>query len=109
MTTIIHTIRLKPGVAHERFEQWVRETDYQSCPRLPSVAQFSVHCVSTDPEAPFHYFEVIHVDNLDAFEQDMRTDTFRALVDGFSQMADVVTEITGRDIPPGWRRDGVKP
>ena len=104
MTTIDHRIRLRPCVAPVEFERWVREHDYASCPRLPSLAAFAVHRASADPAAPFHYFEVITVDSVAAFERDMQTDTFRALVRGFEQLAEVVDELAGDVLAPGYRR-----
>lgn len=104
MRVIVHKIRLKPNVDPERFESWVRDHDYATCPRLPSLLGFRVHAVSRDPRAAFHYFEIIEVDSLEAFEADMQTDAFRALVAAFEPMADVVEELSGAAIPPGYRR-----
>jgi hypothetical protein len=104
MITIVHKIRLKPGVDHERFERWVREVDYAACPDLPSAYGFSVHRASTEPRAAFHYFEVIRIANLEAFERDMATSLFQSLVTAFDQMAEVVEEITGTKLEPGYCR-----
>jgi hypothetical protein len=104
MITIVHKIRLKPGIDHERFERWVREVDYAACPDLPSAYGFSVHRASTEPRAAFHYFEVIRIANLEAFERDMATPLFQSLVTVFDQMAEVVEEITGTKLEPGYCR-----
>ena len=104
MITIVHKIRLKPGIDHERFERWVREVDYATCPDLPSAYAFAVHRASTEPRAPFHYFEVIRIANHEAFERDMATPLFQSLVAAFDQMAEVVEEIAGSKIEPGYTR-----
>lgn len=104
MITIIHKIRLKPGLDHEQFERWVREVDYAACPDLPSAYGFAVHRASTEPRAAFHYFEVIRIADLDAFERDMATPLFQRLVAEFGQMAEVVEEITGNKLEPGYTR-----
>ena len=104
MITIVHKIRLKSGIDHERFERWVREVDYAACPDLPSAYGFSVHRVSTEPRAAVHYFEVIRIANLEAFERDMATPLFQSLVTAFDQMAEVVEEITGTKLEPGYCR-----
>lgn len=104
MITIVHKIRLKPGIDHERFERWVREVDYAACPDIPSAYAFAVHRASTEPRAPFHYFEVIRIADRDAFERDMATPLFQSLVTAFDQMADVVEEIAGDKIEPGYTR-----
>lgn len=104
MITIVHRIRLKPGASPDSFERWVRESDYATCPRLPSLISFGVQRVTTDPEAPFHYFEIIQVDSLEAFETDMGTPQFGALVEAFDGMAEVVDEIQGERVEPGYQR-----
>lgn len=104
MITIVHKIRLKPGVDHERFERWVREVDYAACPDLPSAYGFAVHRASTEPRAAYHYFEVIKIADVAAFERDMATPLFQSLVTAFDQMAEVVEEITGTKLEPGYTR-----
>lgn len=104
MKVIVHKIRLHRGTDPDRFESWVKNSDYATCPELKSLLSFSVHNVSRDPIASFHYFEVITVTDMAAFEEDMKTPQFGALVAAFNQMATVVEEITGEMIPPGFRR-----
>lgn len=106
MEIIVHRIRLRPEVDPARFETWVREVDYATCPQLPSLRSFSVQRVSDDPAAPVHYFEVIAVDSQEAFELDMRTAAFRGLVDGFDRMATVVDDCAGVRIEPGYSAGG---
>lgn len=104
--TIIHKIRLRPGASREAFESWVRKSDYATCPELPSLVDFSVHRLP-DPEdgaAEAHYYEVIVVDSLAAFEADMKTPQFGRLVEAFDQMAEVVEELSGQRIEPGYHR-----
>ncbi|EHN75490.1 RedY protein [Streptomyces sp. NRRL WC-3753] len=103
MDVIIHRIRLHDGVDPARFEAWVRDTDYATCPRLPSVRTFGVHRVSTERDAPFHYFEIISVSALDAFSQDMKSEAFQGLADAFDTMASVVEEMSGERVEPGYR------
>ncbi|MGH2898523.1 MAG: RedY protein [bacterium] len=102
MVTIVDKIRLKPGVDPERFERWVRDSDYASCPALPSLVSFAVARATVDSGAPFHYFEIIQVTSAEAFEADMASDTFRALVAAFADMADVVETFRGRRLEPGY-------
>lgn len=104
MVTIVHKIRLKAGIDHERFERWVREVDYAACPEIPSAHGFAVHRASTDPRAAYHYFEVIRIVDLRAFERDMATPHFQRLVADFDQMAEVVEEIAGEKLEPGYTR-----
>lgn len=100
MEIIVHRIRLHRGVDPARFEAWVREVDYATCPELPSVTGFSVQ--RADAEAPFLFFEVIQVTSREAFERDMATPAFGRLVADFEQMASVVEEFSGERIEPGY-------
>jgi hypothetical protein len=99
---IVHRIRLRPGVAPEQFETWVRERDYVACPELASVVSFSVQRVTTDTTAPVHYFEVITVRDRELFARDMKSAVFGQLVDAFERMAVVVDECAGERIEPGY-------
>ncbi|MEZ4361192.1 MAG: hypothetical protein R3B48_13495 [Kofleriaceae bacterium] len=104
MVIIVDKIRLKPGIDPERFERWVRDRDYASCPALPSLLSFAVARAPGAPGAPLHYFEIIQVTSAEAFEADMTSETFRALVAAFSEMADVVETFRGHRIEPGYAR-----
>ncbi|EPH46243.1 RedY protein [Streptomyces aurantiacus] len=101
---LVHRIRLHEGVDPERFESWVREVDYATCPRLPAVVSFAVQRV-TDAEAaaPGEYFEIIEVTGRADFERDMRSEPFLRLVADFDKMATVVAELTGDRVGSGYR------
>ena len=103
METIVHRIRLRSGVAPERFEAWVTGVDYATCPELPSVLQFSVQRVSVAEAATFHYLEVIVVCGREEFARDMRGLTFLKLSAEFAEMAEVITEDVGTYIEPGYQ------
>lgn len=102
--TIVDKIRLKPGVDPERFERWVRDSDYASCPALPSLISFAVARVTGESGPPFDYFEIIQVASAEAFDADMASEAFRALVSAFAELADVVETFHGRRLEPGYTR-----
>lgn len=102
MKTIIHKIKLKDVADVAKFKDWVENKDYVACQQLPSVKRFSVHHVSSDPNAQYHFFEVIRITDMAAFETDMATDVFASLVSAFDQMAEVVEEMTGEKIGNGY-------
>lgn len=104
--TIVHKIRLRPDASPEAFESWVKNSDYATCPDLPSLVSFAVHRIDAPADAPAHYFEIICIDSVEAFEKDMQTPQFGKLVEAFDKMAEVVEEITGERIEPGYRRAG---
>ncbi|MEU5705158.1 RedY protein [Streptomyces aurantiacus] len=121
MTIIVHRIRLLDGVAPSRFERWVRDVDYATCPDLPSVMAFSVQRI-VEPAAGGHgdaetgavadadtvnescsYVEIIEVSSMEDFEHDMKSPPFRKLVSDFDLMAEVVAETVGDRIGDGYR------
>ncbi|MFI6053199.1 RedY protein [Streptomyces violascens] len=102
MDIIVHRIRLRESVPPERFEKWVTEVDYAACPRLPSVASFSVQRIAGEGATAPEYFEVITVRGLDAFERDTRSDAFRQLASEFDELAEVIEEVSGERVGPGY-------
>ncbi|CAM5704033.1 RedY protein [Streptomyces canus] len=111
MTIIVHRIQLHDGVEPERFEKWVRDVDYATCPELPSLLAFGVQRVvdasagagSAAAGGPSHYFEIIEVTSREEFERDMDSAPFRRLTTDFGQMAKVVDEMAGERIGDGYR------
>ncbi|MFH8988083.1 RedY protein [Streptomyces sp. NPDC017940] len=103
-TVIVHRIRLHEGVEPERFESWVRDVDYATCPHLPGVVAFTVLRVpEAEAASPGEYFEIIEVTGREAFERDMQSEPFRRLVADFEKMAVVVAESTGERVGSGYR------
>ncbi|MFD9073447.1 RedY protein [Streptomyces lasiicapitis] len=101
---IVHRIRLHDGVDPERFESWVRDVDYATCPRLPAVVSFAVQRVTVAAAAASgEYFEIIEVTSRADFERDMRSEPFHRLVADFDKMAAVVAELTGDRVGSGYR------
>ncbi|GHE88846.1 RedY protein [Streptomyces longispororuber] len=107
MTFIVHRIRLHDGVEPERFESWVREVDYATCPELPSVLAFAVQRLApAGGGGPAEYYEVVEVTGRADFERDTRSAPFRRLVADFEKMASVVAEWSGERVGPGYRSRG---
>ncbi|WP_432106768.1 RedY protein [Streptomyces sp. AA1529] len=102
MDVIVHRIRLREGVDPATFERWVRETDYAACPRLPSVIAFGVQRVPAGDTASCGYFEVISVRSREAFRKDMEGEVFRELAAEFDGLAQVVDELAGERVGPGY-------
>ncbi|QDQ25954.1 RedY protein [Chitinimonas arctica] len=102
MLTIIDKIKLKDASHEDDFVKWVKEVDYLACRELPSVETFCVHKVMREGDCDF--IEIITVTSLADFEKDMRSAPFAALVERFTQMADVSEQLICDPIPPGYRR-----
>ncbi|MEV0440552.1 RedY protein [Streptomyces spectabilis] len=106
MTVIVHRIRLHDGVAPDRFESWVRDVDYATCPELPAVRAFGVQRSAHGQDGgPAEYFEIIEVTSAADFERDMRSEPFRRLVADFEKMAAVVDEWSGERVGSGYRAE----
>lgn len=102
MVIIIDHIRLLDARHEQAFVRWVQEVDYATCRDLPSVQRFQV--VRAAPDADCDFFEIIQVESQAAFERDMQTPAFAALVARFSQMARVTKTFVGSAVPPGFAR-----
>ena len=105
MDVFINKIKLKPGFSHQRYETWVRERDYATSPQFEGLARFFVSRARTDPEAPFHYFEVIVMDSKEALEAAMQTEAFKGLLADFGEMGEIVESFAGAQLDPGFFRD----
>ncbi|MGW1865894.1 RedY protein [Streptomyces mauvecolor] len=102
MDIIVHRIRLRESVPRDRFEKWVTEVDYAACPRLSSVASFSVQRIPGEGASAPEYFEVITVSSRDAFVRDTRSETFRQLASEFHGLAEVIERLSGERVGPGY-------
>ncbi|MEV0766190.1 hypothetical protein [Nocardia sp. NPDC050435] len=100
MDIIVHLVCLHPDTDAGEFETWVREVDYRTCPKLPSVHSFSVQRT----ERPGHYFEIIQVTSTADFENDMQTAEFKGLAAAFDAMARVTNGYAGERLEPGYTR-----
>ncbi|WP_172382326.1 RedY protein [Streptomyces sp. MNP-20] len=106
MAVIVHRIRLHDGVAPERFESWVRDVDYATCPELPAVRAFGVQRRAFgEGGGAVEYFEIIEVTSAAEFERDVRSEPFRRLVADFEKMAAVVDEWSGERVGAGYRAE----
>ncbi len=104
MMVIIDKIRLHDPSHEQEFVRWVQEVDYATCADLPSVQRFEV--VRAPPGGDCDFLEIIHVQSQAAFERDMGTPAFAALVARFTQMASVTDTVRAVLVPPGYARNG---
>lgn len=104
MFRIIDKIQLLDPRHEAAFLQWVKEVDYATCQERRSVQRFQV--VRAAPGAGCDFFEIVEVESQAAFERDMATPVFAALVARFSQMARVSETFAGELVPPGFQRRG---
>jgi hypothetical protein len=98
---LIVLFNLKPGISVADYEAWARSTDLPTVNALPSVSAFRVFKTTgklgTNEAAPYSYVEIIDVDDMDQFWQDVSTETMEKIAAEFAAMADV-TFITTEEI-----------
>lgn len=92
MTRIIVLLNLKPNVDVEAYEAWARSTDLPIVRDLPSVDGFSINKVAgllgSDNAAPYSYVEVIDVNDMQTFGEDVSTETMQKVAAEFQEIAD---------------------
>jgi len=102
-TRLIALFNLKPGVTMEAYEHWAKTVDLPTVRGLPSIAGFEVMRVTGTLGAaaplPYAYVEIIDVDDMVRFAEDIATDTMTAIAAAFQSMADVTFLTTDRVEP----------
>lgn len=89
---IIVLFNLKDGVDSAAYEAWARGTDIPGVRSLKSVDDYQVlratGLFGSDSKPPYAYFEVINVNDVDAFMEDVSGDTVQKLAAQFQQFAE---------------------
>ncbi len=92
MKRLIVLFNLKEGVDVAEYEEWARKSDVATVKALGSVDEFTVHRASglfgTGEASPYRYIEVIDVNDMDAFGEDLATETMRAVAAQYQAYAD---------------------
>jgi hypothetical protein len=90
-TTLIVLFNLKPGVSVERYEAWARATDLPIVRGLKSIGSFDVYKASgllSGAPSPYAYVEVIRVDDMATFREEVATETMKRVAAEFREVAD---------------------
>jgi hypothetical protein len=91
VTTIIVLFNLKPGVDRAAYERWARETDLPIVNQLRSVDGFEVLRTAgllSGGAAPYAYVEIIRVNDMQAFGQDVASATVQRVAAEYREYAD---------------------
>ena len=92
MPSLVVLFNLRDGIDADTYEAWARETDVPGVSALGSVDRFDVlrarGLLMSDDAPPYQYVEVIEVNDLDAFGQDMQSETVKKTAAEFQQFAD---------------------
>lgn len=88
---IIVLFNLKNGVDRGAYEEWARTRDIPGVRSLPSVEDFQVHRANgvfgSDARPPYEYFEVIDINGVDAFVDDVSSEKVQKVAAEFQQFA----------------------
>jgi hypothetical protein len=90
---LIALFNLKPGVKMADYEAWARGTDLPSVNRLGSVSSFRVFkttgLLGGEGPAPYSYAEIIDIEDMDGFWNDIGSPVMQEIAAAFAGMADV--------------------
>ncbi|GAB5489251.1 MAG: hypothetical protein Pars2KO_28210 [Parasphingorhabdus sp.] len=99
---IIVPFNLKSGTDVAEYEEWAKTKDVPTASALPSVNSFTVHKATglfgSDDKAPYEYFEIIDITNMDDFVADVSNEEFQAAAAPFQDYADGPAFILTEDL-----------
>ncbi len=108
MTRIIVLFSLKPGVDAAAYEEWAKRVDLPTVNGLRSIRNFEVFksgsVLGSAAPPPYQYIEIVDVDDMAAFGEDVATSTMRRVAAEFAAFADatfIMTEPVLADGVPG--------
>lgn len=100
--TIIVLFNLKPTVSKLDYEAWAKETDLVTVRTLKSVDEFKVYkstaLLGSDTPPPYDYIEILRVNDMEVFGQNIGTPVMEAVAAEFQKLADNPTFILTHDI-----------
>lgn len=91
MPHIIVLFNLKPDADPKAYETWARQTDLPTVRKLSSVASFdglrAVSMLGNNDSPPYQYIEVIKVNDMAKFGDEVSTETMRKVAAEFRAFA----------------------
>ena len=92
MDSVIVLFNLKEDADQAEYEAWALNRDLVEVKRLPSVDHFRIlRCVGLlggTGAPPYQYAEVIYLNSMEKFGEDLQSDTVGQLATEFRQFAD---------------------
>ena len=92
MAKVFALFNLKEGVSASDYEQWARTTDIPTVNGLNSINSFSAHraagLLGSEDSPPYQYVEIIDVNDMGAFGEDISTPVMQKVAAEFQQFAD---------------------
>jgi hypothetical protein len=92
MTTIVALFNLQAGVDASVYHQWAKETDIPTAGGLASVDSFEVlkaeGVLMSEATPPYQYIEILKINDMDLFGQDVSSTTMQKVASEFQKFAD---------------------
>ncbi len=92
MSTLIVLFNLKEGQSVEDYETFAKDEDVPGVKSLNSIDDFKVYksqaLLFSDDAPPYQYFEVIDVNDMDAFGVDVQDEKVQEIAGKFQGMVD---------------------
>lgn len=91
---LVVLFNLKPGKTPADYEAWAKATDLPVVNALKSIDRFEVYrttgLLGSDAKPPYEYIELIDVNDMDLFGDEVGTDTMKRVAAEFQGWADPV-------------------
>jgi hypothetical protein len=98
---IFALFNLKPGVSPAAYAEWAKTVDLPTVNALPSIGGFRVFrstgLLGSDATPPYQYIEVLDVNDMDQFGQDVSSAAMQEVAAAFGGMVEV-TFITTEEL-----------
>ena len=92
MASLVVLFNLKDEASVEAYEKWAQTTDVPTVKGLGSIDDFRVYrlgnLMGTEDPSPYQYCEIIHVNDMDRFGQEVATETMQKVAAEFQEFAD---------------------
>ncbi|MBL7013846.1 MAG: REDY-like protein HapK [Candidatus Marinimicrobia bacterium] len=92
MSTLIVLFNLKDGQSVEDYETFAKDVDVPGVKSLNSIDDFKIYksqaLLFSDDAPPYQYFEVIDVNDMDAFGVDVQDEKVQEIAGKFQGMVD---------------------
>lgn len=92
MSTLIVLFNLKSSADQQAYEAWAKTTDIPTAGGLKSVDEFKVFktagVLMSEQAPPYQYVEIIQVNDMNQFGQDVATETMQKVAAEFQTFAD---------------------
>jgi len=92
MPSIVVLFNLKDEAAQASYEQWAQSTDVPTVKGLGSIDDFRVYrmneVMGTGEKPPYQYCEIVEVNDMAKFGEEISTETMQKVAAEFQEFAD---------------------